>query len=532
MTQASNLDLSRGHKEYDSKVKNLEGILTKVEKILDVSLYRKELQQVKNDVSNNPEFDKKMATSNMQMDYEGFVFATYIKRLDDLTKRIEEEMLPFYELYLLYSKIDIQLAEINADSIGDIILNTKKLIDILNSLNTHNDKIKNSLITNAYNTVYSVIIYEERFERSDILDYINHLNIASNKENIGRLLEFDLKKLMEEDLIDEDLRAIRTEGLGYDYLTSSIVGKISSLTVGDKNSQYQEKKKKAISELSEKISLFNNEKEKNILEQSNNNKKIKMLYINKAWLATKALSIILVPIITFSAGKSIGKKTSDNITEYKTITRTIDAQTGDVVGDIQFVYDDNETTYVATVMKYDPWRKNPTGIGYIRNVTAYEYIVPESSSSEYHPTVSQLEENTYEKYKFIESKDELENGDSTTDATILITETYQDKSDSRKSTKFIIPGAIIGASIGITIDVILVLLQIYDIAKIKRMMSELSDEIRKYRLSNEEIRDRLIQMKDEAIALQEEYGDIVKKYGTLGEQFIINQQKINVRKKH
>ena len=50
-------------------------------------------------------------------------------------------------------------------------------------------------------------------------------------------------------------------------------------------------------------------------------------------------SAILIPIITFNAGKSIGKVTSDKITEYKTITRTIDLNSGKIIGDSYEIYD-------------------------------------------------------------------------------------------------------------------------------------------------------------------------------------------------
>lgn len=74
-------------------------------------------------------------------------------------------------------------------------------------------------------------------------------------------------------------------------------------------------------------------------------------------LISKACSIVLVPIITISAGGLIGKAKSDKITEYKTITRTVDLNTGNVIGDISYEYDDKVTTYAATVLVCDPWRK-------------------------------------------------------------------------------------------------------------------------------------------------------------------------------
>ena len=244
MTRVENIEITRGYKEYDSKIKNLEGIFAKTEKILDISKYKEEFQQIQDEVNKDSRLSNKMMFSDMQLDYEGYIFSPYIKRLDDLTNKIEEELLPFYELYLLTTKIDIEISKITAENIGEIIQSTISLINALNALNTHNKKEKNNLIEKAYQTIYSVIMYEEIFDRSDILSYINHLNIPTNKENIGRLLTNDLKKMNETDLIEEDLRTIKTEGLGYDYLNSDFIRKVSRKTVGENNSEYQERKRK------------------------------------------------------------------------------------------------------------------------------------------------------------------------------------------------------------------------------------------------------------------------------------------------
>lgn len=521
---AQNNIIESGRKEYEAKVKNLEGIFAKIEKILDISEYRHKLDQIKMEVLNDPDLRNKMLSSNMQMDYEGFVYGKYTKRLNDLTEKVEEELMPFYELYLLISKIDILVAKISCDNIGEVIENAKSLVDNINSLNTHNNEQKNLLIKKAYETIYSVIINEEMFDRSDILSYINYLNLPSNKESIGRLLANDLKSISKEDLVDESLKAIKTEGLGYDYLKPEFVRKISINTVGKTNSEYQKRRKKAICELSERSNSILSEHERLKNKLSSNDDKIRHFYINKAFFASKALSLVLVPILAFNIGRSIGKSVSNKTTEYKTITRTVDLETGRIVGNVEEVYDENETTYVATVMSYSPWRKNPVSVGYIRNATAYEYVTPSNVKENYHPTREDLENNVFEKYSFIESKDELENGDSTENSTILITETYQDKNDSRKSTKFVIPFSIIGVGAGLVIDFLLIYLGIYDFDKMKRNLEKLDRDIKQYKLSNEQIKDRLVQMREDTLLLQSDYNDAIKKYGSLKDEIIFDDK--------
>ena len=515
--QIENMNLTRGHKEYDSKVKNLEGIFKKIEKILDISKYKEAFLTITSEVNDNPNLSSKMLDdmhyNEMQLDYEGFTYGVYNKKLDDLTKEIEKDLLPFYELYLLYTKINMQISDINGENIGEIILNTKSLIDTLNSLNTHNIKDKNNIINSAYQTIYSVIMYEEIFERNDTLSYINKLNIPANKENIGRLLSQDLNNINKKDIIDEDLKNIKIEGLGYDYLNTDFIRKISRKTVGESNSEYQARKRQTIKDLSEKAEAIILEKNVLTTNIKNNNKSIRNLYINKTFLATRALSLVLVPILTFGAGRAIGKSMSNKITEYQTITRTVNSDTGEIIGEQKIIYDEKETTYVATVTAYTPWRKNPTGVGYVRNATAYEYIAPENIEEGYHATTEDLENNVLEKYKYVESKDTLEETDSTTESTILITETYQDKNINRKSTKYIIPLSITGSVLGIVIDIILMMLGVCNLEKIKKIFEKLNNDIKKYKLSNKEIKDRLLETKNEVLLLQDEYNDTVKKYG-------------------
>lgn len=521
MSYTEDIELRRGYKEYDSKIKNLENIFNKIDEILDISIYSEELQKIKKEADNDYRLSKKMLSFSMQMDYEGFIFGDYIKRLDALTKKVEDECVPFYELHLLYSKINIQLSQININNINEIIENTKLLIDALNSSNTHNKNEKNILIQKAYETIYSVIIYEDIFERNDILSYIISLNIPTNIENISTLLSMDLKNIDEIDLIDENLRTIKSEGLGYDYLNSDFIRKISRKKVGKDNPEYIKRKNEAISKLSTEVIEFSNNKNNLTTLLDEKNSEITKLYINKAILTAKILSMVLIPCVTFGIGNSIGKNASNKITEYKTITRTIDSQTGKIIGDIESIYDENETTYVATVMAYSPWKANPTGVGYIRNVTAYEYIAPDDIEDGYHATKDDLDGNVLEKYKFVESKDILENNDSTTDSIILITETFQDKNDTRKSKKFIVPFSIMGAGIGIVTDVILVLSGIYSLEKIARKLNYLNDEINEYKLDKQMIKNKLINMKHDAILLQNTYNSLVKKYGSFGDEFII-----------
>lgn len=521
-------DLTRGYKKYDTAVKNLEGILDKIKVIFDVTSYQKELDDIKAQVESDNSLAEKMPFAGMQDDLEAFVFDDYVKKIQEIAEKLENEYQPFYETYLLYTKVNLNIAKISDENIPDIIETTKRLIDTLNLLTNNLTDEQKVIVDEAYKTIYNVLLYEEIFERNDILTYINSLNIGANKENLGRLLAADLNKLSTEVIINEDLDNIGNEGLGFDYFNEDIIRQISSKTVGETNSEYRTRKNRAINEITTKAEDLVAKKDELMTRYLENKHKIKNLQINKNLLRAGALSIILVPVITITAGYRIGKSKSDKIDEYKTITRTINLETGALIGNQQEDFDEHSTTYVATVLKCSPWHANSLGSVFVRNVTAYDYVNPNENDDDFHVTKDNLEGNLVEKYQYVEAKDTLDINENTTDTSIIITETYQDKSVSRKSTKYIIPFTLLGIGIGALIPFLLAYAGIYNTEAIQSALYAMDEEIKKRKLSNEDIKNRLNELKDEAETLQKELADVERKYGKINVD--ANTLKINLKK--
>ena len=517
-----NSNLSTGFKRFDTEIKNLEGIINKVSPILDVSNYRKELDEIKKKIQNDEDFSKTMPLSGMQVTYESMIYDKYAGYIKDLTDKVNTELLPFYKIYALTIKINEQIKNISIDNIADILNDARLLIDAVNSIDNSDRYDKKKLIDEAYKAIYQVLLYEELFDRSDILSYIKYLNLAINKENIGRLLSKDLKKLDKEVLLSADLKNMAIEGLGYDYFTEDFIKQVSRITVGEDNSEYKKRRKETIENL--KLKVYDLETKKSRTADSlKERKKVKFkLYRTKSILYTKLLSVAMIPIVTISAGGLIGKASSNQINEYKTITRTIDLNTNEIIGEPNIVYDEHETTYVATITKYTPWRSNPNGSGYIRNATSYEYTTPKDVSNDYHITEKDINNNVREKYNFVEMKDTLDESDSLTDSTILVTETYQDKTDSKKSVKYILPFTITGTLLGIAIDTALILLQIYDKYNIQNLIDGVNSYIKENNMQEDEAKNVLLELKNEALLIQDEYNEAIKKYGNLGENFIFD----------
>ena len=514
MSEVEALDLNRGFKEYNSKVKNLEGIFTKVEDILDISGYKQSLKEIEEELKNENSLNSEMISNSMQLEFESMVLAPYIKRIDKLTEDINKDLLPFYELNLLISKTNLELREVNEENLVEILTNARKILDLINKLNTHDEKNKKALINKGYEIIYRVILEEELFDRNDTLTYLNKLNIPTNKENIGRYLSKDIKSLDEKTKIEEELRTVN-EGLGYDYLTPEFISKVARVTIGEKNEEYQRRRMIARDKITEEVVSYKNRSEKASSTLKSLSSERRNLLLKKYRLASRILSMALVPIITITSGYSIGKKSSSKIPLYKTITRTVDSSTGEIVGDIDFVYDERETTYVATVMEYGPYRKNPTGVGYVRNVTAYEYIAPEDAGETYHATSEDLQGNVKEKYTFVEQKDTLDDNDSVSESTILITETYQDKNDWIPSNKYTLGLTIVGVLAGVAIDVILTFAGFYDLDKIKRMIGRINRDLEDNKISEEEAKQRILDLKNEIPLLIDRYNDTIRKYGNL-----------------
>lgn len=516
---SDNLDLTRGFKEYEAAVKNIRGIFNKIGSILDTDDYKREFETIQTEALNDKSIDSEMPSTEMQLEYESMVLAPYIARLRNLTEKLERDSLPFFELYLLSSKIDIQLSKITEDSIADVIDSTRELIDALNNLNAHNETDKNKIMDQAYQTIYRVILHEELFDRGDILDYLNKLNISANREHIGRLLSTDLNKVEKEVLIDDDLKSLDHEKLGNDYLSRNVIKRISNVTVGNENSEYKERRRRAVEEIRSEVRGLVDEKNSLTDRLSENKSSIRNLRFRKSIQLARIASLVLIPIVFISAGNKIGKNKSAKITEFRTVTRTVDYDTGKLIGNVSYSFDEEKSPYVATVLSCSPWRKNPAGIGYIRNVVTYDYIAPEDTDENHRINADDLENNVREKYSYLETKDELDSDDSMDNMSILITESYPD-GETRPSTKFIIPFTVGGVILAILIDVLLVLTRICSFEEIMDIIDDVNDEIKTRKLNEEQIKNRLKEILKEAEKTKERFNETARKYGSYNDLII------------
>ena len=521
MINAKAMDFSVGYEKFDALSKNLEGIFEKVYAMqqykIDITYYEKKFQEFKEEFKLKDNFlqSTKMPFKHMQNDYEAFQLAECNKKLELLTNDFEENITPIYNIYLLFNNID---KLINTNNINEVIKNTKTLINSINSINTHNKIDITNLISRAYQTIYKALLFEKMYHRNEILKYIELKNNSSNKENLGKIIREELKDLLNRGVIstleiDKESITHIEDGLSYDYLSPEF---LELLSIRKEEYRYNSIRRKAEEEYQEikKTILTNEESQKKQTSIIQNNKSIiKNLTINSRKLKAKKLSLVAVPTIAIITGSLTGTIISRNINEYLTTTRTINLETGDLVGEVSSIYDDNLTTYVATITVFEPWKNNPSGKGFIRNAISYEYIPPEVTEEDYHISINDINDNVREKYRFSEAKDILDENDSTTKRVIEVTETYQDKNNSRKSTKYIIPGTLIGIGLGAILDVILILLGFIDLHSIAYELERIDNKIKRYKLDNDMIEKELKKLiyeqannNNRLIAVQNKYG--------------------------
>lgn len=517
-------DLTSGYERFDALKKNLEGIFDKINQMkkykLDISYYEEKLEEFKREFKLKDDFlqSSKMPFESMQKDYEAFTLTECNKKLEKLTQEFEDNVTPIYNIYLLFRTIDEKLNDKNDDDINDVIKQTILLIDQINGIYTHNKIEVTRLVERAYETIYNALLYEEVYGRTELLEYLKKKNLSSNRENLGKVIREKTKKLLENGSlkrteVDEELIEHLDEGLGYDYLSSEFLSTMSRKSLASKQERVNYRNQQMNAYMTGVIENENSNYTSLVSELEDTKKEVGKLRRTRALTATKAASIILVPMMCLAIGLGAGRLASNKIDEYATITRNVNIETGAVVGEPSIVYDEHSTTYVATITIYEPWRKNPTGVGYVRNATAYEYILPEDVGEDYHVTIEDIEGNVREKYKFIEPKDKLTNEDSMTDSEIIVTETYQDKTNTQKSSKYVIPFGLAGFGISTAAIIAFMLLKGVSLSDIHDENYESYIDLKNGKKRREEVKKRLLELRSRVQSINEDKKKIEEEYG-------------------
>ena len=526
--------LFEGYEKFEELRKNLKGIFEKIHEMknyeINIDYYERALKKIEED------FDLEDGTlqasellsdsfrrqhSGLSLDFEVNSLRPCNEALQRLTDDFNNNITPIYNVYHLFTAIDKELVDynnFNIEASSKIIDKLIELVDQINSFNTAGRVEVTKLVEKAYKTIYDGLLYEAVFGKHKVLNHIKEVNLDVNREYLGEIIRNETKELIQcgkitsDEVSSEYLNNI-SEGPGYDFLSANFINKLSNIRFGSLVARYndvQQKEKNSI-----ELGYQRLQEDRKALKVLRTVQKLAIYKLNlgKAALRVKACSYLLVPFIAVGAGGIVGKMLSDNITEYATTTRKYDFETDTDVGIPVVEYDDRETSYVASVDVYEPWQEKPGG-GYIRNVTSYEFEAT-AIEGKYHLTKDDIQKNLREIYTVSEVKNKLELGDSMTETSIIITETFQDKNDSRISTKYIGPFAVGGGVIALVVEALAFHLGIIRSFKRRNQIQidgldgEISDAIKDY----ERVKKELLELDTTESNLQERANEFEKNYG-------------------
>ncbi|MCI8588454.1 MAG: hypothetical protein HFG40_02250 [Bacilli bacterium] len=238
----------------------------------------------------------------------------------------------------------------------------------------------------------------------------------------------------------------------------------------------------------------------------------------KGIIAKKVLfNLTLVPLIVIPLscpflGHKLGKSLSSKIILTKTYTKTVDMDSGKVVSSSES-YEELNTSYVASVTIWDPWKKNLSGSSYSRNGVVYDYTLPEEVEEDFHLTLDTIDpENLVKKYPLEETTSTVDNKKYLTESQIYVTETYQDVNQVVPSTKYNIPYTVSGLGLGILLGTSEVLG--YYLGG-KKWINKKTKKVKKALKENEEETEKttkvLKKTLEEKETMQKEYDDLTKK---------------------
>ena len=264
MVEVQFADNKQGYDKYYSLVKNLEGIFDTVSKMkdykLDISYYQNEKEKIKKDFNLKDEMlqSSTITFENFRTDYEMFTLGEINKRLEKLTIEFENNVTPLYNIYKLFNNIDKKINNKENDDVEDVINNTKKLIDNINIISTHNNIEITTLLDRAHKTIFDSLLYEEVYDRHDILNHLKTLNLSTNRESLGKIIREETSSYLnnndinEEDIDNEFINHIN-EGLGYDFLSEEYLKLLSDKRFSKKIDVINEEKFGAIEDITERI---------------------------------------------------------------------------------------------------------------------------------------------------------------------------------------------------------------------------------------------------------------------------------------
>lgn len=489
--------MQAGSKQTNALINNFHDCLNKINEMgdyVDISPYLNRFNDIINTlpekertVSETINYESNVNRENVQTFVENLVYSSVNKDLQDLTFKLRDEVGPVYNAYKLTNSINEILdngKDADIEKIEDYSIKLLKELKEVYSCKSETIKIS-ELMDKSYKTIFDSLLFEKAFGFNGILVFLKEDNDNYSREALSKILNRKVShylkndKLEKQDLDDEYFKHL-DDGIGYDYLSSDFLGKLSRIKYARLYNDFA--KEKSVERDNLISASFSYRTAEQFLEKQLDELKGNVVSNKKELLYLRALtySVFLIPVLIMSVSAFFGVKKSNNTPSYQTITRTVDLNTGKPIGNPSIVYDSHPTTYVATVKIRDPWKENKLGSGYTSEVYGYDFSIPTDVSDNYRISYEDIESGEDRmtlKYQYTDYKDVLDSNDSMDKTTIVVTETYQNKNDSKPTYRYLAFYAIGGVLLSSVYGLLVYLFLQYRLADLKYRIEELNFNI-------------------------------------------------------
>lgn len=435
---------------------NIKGILERLEVIMDNNGYQ-ELYKRYLEIAKEIPHDELL--TEFERTYEAFGTDLKYTALDTKLRNFENEL----DIYNDYKELSDLLNKIKNDiassfskdfNINEFVERNKEFIDVV--IKTKNNKTIHQftgLFADSIKTLFSSLKTLSLIGNNELISFIKLTSSDYLKEHLaaeirksvdtkyyeGKLDEdyVDSETIYECALNDHEIIARQNEAKSYEERQAALALERAREIAGLKDK---------FTGLEESIKRYNAE--------------LKRLNLNKASLKAKRLFLrlvavpaIAIPLSCPFIGRHIGLSQSSKVLLTKTITNTVDTDTGEIIA-TEDNYEELTTNYVASVTICEPWKKNVSGTSYTRDCVVYDYDFSDLGEvdDDFHLTLADIKsENLVKKYTYQEPTSKVYNKKYLTEQQVYITETYQDANDTKISKKYNLPYTVAGTGAGVIV---------------------------------------------------------------------------------
>lgn len=464
---------------------NIKGILGRLAVIMDKKgyqeLYNKYLEIAK-------EMPKDELLTEFEKTYEAFGTDLRYGFLDEKLRNFEKEL----DIYNEYKEFSDLLNKIKSDTkeafskeflVDEFVAKNKEFIDML--ITVKNNKTIHQftrLLDEAINTLFSSLKTLTLIGNDELIKSIDETNSDYLKEHLAAMIRETIDTTSYEGTLDEDY---------FDFETLRECAERDSLIISyrEEARNYEERQLALENERLNRIEFLKNKLkvcEEGIKKYQAELKKLKLsktgLKARKVIMKFAVVPAVAFPLACPFIGRHIGLKESANVILTKTITNTVDTDSGEIVESSE-KFNELKTDYVASVTICEPWKKNVSGTSYTRNCVVYDYDFSDLGDvdDDFHLTIDNIKpENLVKKYSYEEPTGKVENKKYLNEEQVYITETYQDNSETKISTKYNVPYTVAGTGVGVILGTAEMIAYLY---AGKKFMEKVNSNIDR-RLSN------------------------------------------------